>query len=240
MPVAVSQRPLTVPQGEQQLAVEAGFERQLREGLRDRMSPIGTGVYHYGLTDKLEVQLPPGLAYRLESEDAQLRLQGALVGMGSTRGLVMVPDDPREESQSPSSLRLVTEIGLMSRLRLHDSRALDLGFIVRLDTAVGAQTLIAWFVSMQLTQELGRWVSAGIRSYLGHRPLLLSRPVLTMGVEVPVQVHLTDWLDLTARLSYEAEPLQKGTVSYRGGVASGFGQGRDYLRWLGGLDARFH
>lgn len=239
MPLAVSQRPLTVPKGEHQIAAEVGIKRRVPPRFITRNSAIGGGVYRYGLTDHLEVMVPPGLGYRIDSGPAQLRLTGAFVGVGSYWHGGDWPEDPREHSRWVKRLQFDTEFEALSRLRWGPTRSVDVGFLLRLQTALAVQVWVTWFVSLGWTEEIGDWVSVGLGLRLGHEPRLYSNPAVTMGVALPLQVHLTDWLDVTARLEYDGQPLQKGTVTYSGGLASGFGFADNFLRVTGGLDVRF-
>lgn len=201
LPVPVSQRPLTLPAGEDQLILGLGGGVTLDSNL-DAV-PGGTLLWRHAFTDRLEWRFPLYLAYRLGDDDRQLALSaGTGVGFatssaaGGGRGLVTSPD-PRQPLYVTSGLFLIPSASLTGRLRLSDALALQASVDGRSALDEGGFFSPAVQGSGSVLFEPLEAVSAGVRLGAGYLGALPENRGPEFSAALPLWFHMNPALDLT-------------------------------------------
>lgn len=116
-PAAVSARPLTLPEGNNQLSFFGGATLPLNKQ-KHPVSGYGSVVYRHGITDHLEYQFPLRAAYHWgETEGSQFAVAGGLTGYGTRKRTLPFSGDPREPRETQRYSHLYSELVVSSKLR---------------------------------------------------------------------------------------------------------------------------
>ncbi len=215
---AISQRALTLPKGVQ----EVGLHTSAVQGFLDFgfWNRENTGMsYRYGLTDNIELSYPPQVAVRVRNGDVQAMLKASLVGLETySYGPREPPPDPRLNWSFGRSIKASLEATAQSRVRLADTRSLELSFTYGLDAYIDQGQGHRWHAQSGLTQEITEYLSAGLQLGVGTR---YTTDLWT--VSCPLAFHLGRFVDLVLLARYQREFIGP-VVTYRSnGFTSGYG-----------------